>query len=587
MSLITQLSDKLGSAFEAEGLVKSYGRVIVSDRPDLAQFQCNGALAAAKAAKKNPRAVAEAIVARIKDDAGFSKVEIAGPGFINLTVTDGYLGAFLTDGLKDTRCTVPVVASPETIMLDYGGPNVAKPMHVGHLRSSIIGDSIRRILKFAGYNTVGDIHMGDWGTQMGMMISELEILHPDWVYFDPHYAGEYPAESPVTMEDLEEIYPRVSALCKTDEARLELSKKATVDLQNKRRGYYALWKHFVAISLHSMKKNFSALNVHFDLWKGETDVHDLIAPMVADLEKRGYAVKSEGATVVHVKRNDDDKEYPPLILYKSDGGVLYGTTDMATLVERTRDYNPSRVLYIVDKRQSLHFEQVFRAAKLTGIVRDDVELTHLGYGTMNGADGKPFKTRAGGVLKLEDLIAMGQEKALAKIQEVNAANDFSADEKNDIADKVAIAAIKFADLQNFFGADYVFDIDRMTSFEGKTGPYLLYQAVRIKSLLAKAEYRAEQSASVIVTGEADRKLMLTLTELPEIMATAVRNYSPHVICDHAFKLAQQYATFYAVTHILSEEDLQKRESWLAMSAMTLRQLELMLDLIGIEIPARM
>lgn len=306
MSLITQLSDKLGSAFEAEGLEKSYGRVIVSDRPDLAQFQCNGALAAAKAAKKNPCSRLRRLLPVSRMMQAFPRWKLQALVFINLTVTDGYLGAFLTDGLKDTRCAVPVVASPEIIMLDYGGPNVAKPMHVGHLRSSIIGDFIRRILKFAGYNTVGDIHMGDWGTQMGMMISELEILHPDWVYFDPHYAGEYPAELPVTMEDLEEIYPRVSALCKTDEARLELSKRATVYLQNKRRGYYALWKHFVAISLHSMKKNFSALNVHFDLWKGETDVHDLIAPMVADLEKRGYAVKSEGATVVHVKRNDDD-----------------------------------------------------------------------------------------------------------------------------------------------------------------------------------------------------------------------------------------------------------------------------------------
>jgi arginyl-tRNA synthetase len=585
-SLITQLSNILGQVFESEGLDKSFGRVIVSDRPDLAQFQCNGAMAAAKSAKKNPREVAGKIVDQLKSASIFSKVEIAGPGFINLTVTDDFLKKHVEGFVTDSRCGVAPINHNETVMLDYGGPNVAKPMHVGHLRSSIIGDSIRRILKFSGFHTVGDIHMGDWGTQMGMMISELEILHPDWVYFDPHYTGEYPTESPVTMDDLEDIYPRVSALCKTDEVRLELSKKATVDLQNKRRGYYALWKHFVVISMTGMKKNFSALNVHFDLWKGETDVHDLIAPMVEDLRKRGYAVESDGATVVHVKKNDDTKEFPPLILYKRDGGVLYGTTDLATLVERVRDYNPIKILYIVDKRQSLHFEQVFRAATLTGIVRPDVELTHLGYGTMNGADGKPFKTRAGGVLKLEDLIAMGQEKALERLQEANAASDFPESERNDIATKVAIAAIKFADLQNGFASDYVFDIDRMTSFEGKTGPYLLYQAVRIKSLLDKAEYMLNKENSIIIT-DADRTLYLMLSELPEIIENAARNYTPHVICDHAYKLAQAFSSFYGNTHILSEQNETQRQSWLMLSQMILAQLELMLDMVGIEIPNRM
>ena len=587
-SLIIKLSDILAQAFEAEGLDKAFGKVIVSDRPDLAQFQCNGAMAAAKSAKKNPREVAGKIVDQLKSVSVFSKVEIAGPGFINLTLTDDFIIQHMNQIIGDERCGVEPINSGDTIMLDYGGPNVAKPMHVGHLRSSIIGDSIRRIMKFAGYHTVGDIHMGDWGTQMGMMISELEILHPDWVYFDANYSGDYPTESPVTMDDLEDIYPRVSALCKTDEARLELSKKATVDLQNKRRGYYALWKHFVAISLTGMKKNFAALNVHFDLWKGETDVHDLIAPMVDDLRQRGYAVESDGATVVHVKKNDDTKEFPPLILYKRDGGVLYGTTDMATLVERARDYNPIKILYIVDKRQSLHFEQVFRAATLTGIVRPDVELTHLGYGTMNGADGKPFKTRAGGVLKLEDLISMGKEKAIERLKEANAATDFPESERNDIAMKVAIAAIKFADLQNGFASDYVFDIDRMTSFEGKTGPYLLYQAVRIKSLLEKADFQQNSHDTTrIIVSDLDRQLFLLLAELPEIIENAARNYTPHVICDHAYKLAQAFSSFYGNTHILSEENAVQKQSWLVLSAMVLAQLEILLDMVGIEIPNRM
>lgn len=583
-SLVTQLSDILGQAFAAEGLDTSFGRVIFSDRPDLAQFQCNGAMAAAKAAKKNPREVATKIVEILKGNNIFSKIDIAGPGFINLTLTDVALKTYISGLVDHPRCGVDPTAQGETIVLDYGGPNVAKPMHVGHLRSSIIGDSIRRILKFTGYNAIGDIHMGDWGTQMGMMISELEILHPEWVYFDPTYTGDYPAESPVTMDDLEEIYPRVSALCKTDEARLEQSRKATVDLQNKRRGYYALWKHFVTISLASMKRNFTALNVHFDLWKGETDVHDLIAPMVDDLKSKGYAVESEGAIVVHVKKNDDTKEFPPLILYKRDGGVMYGTTDLATILERVRDYDPVKILYIVDKRQALHFEQVFRGAKLTKIARDDVELTHLGYGTMNGTDGKPFKTRSGGVLKLEDLISMGKDKAIERLDAAKVGDTFSADEKADIAMKVAIAAIKFADLQNNFSADYVFDLDRMTSFEGKTGPYLLYQAVRIKSLLEKAGYKA---GGDILLSDQDRALYLMITELPEVIDTAVRNYTPHVVCDHAYKLAQAFSSFYGNTHILSEENAAQKQSWLTLSAMVLAQLELSLDLVGIEIPARM
>jgi len=586
MTLLQKLSTIVGQAFVDEGLDVSFGSVRFSDRPDLAQFQCNGAMAAAKAAKQNPRAVAEKILARLKDNPDFAKIDIAGPGFINLTLTDKELGSYISSIVGDKRCGVEKIGSGETIMLDYGGPNVAKPMHVGHLRSSIIGDSIRRILSFSGYKTVGDIHMGDWGTQMGMMISELEILHPDWVYFDKNYSGDYPSDPPVTMEDLEEIYPRVSALCKTDEVRLELSRKATVDLQNKRRGYYALWKHFVAISLQSMKRNFSALNVHFDLWKGETDVHDLIAPMVEDLKKRGYAVQDDGATVVHVKRNDDTKEFPPLILYKRDGGVLYGTTDMATIVERVRDYNPTRILYIVDKRQSLHFDQVFRAAKLTGIASNALELTHLGYGTMNGPDGKPFKTRAGGVLKLEDLISMGCDKALERLKEADVASNLSDEEKDDIAMKVAIAAIKFADLQNSFSSDYVFDLDRMTSFEGKTGPYLLYQSVRIKSLLEKAAYKLEKGISLTPT-DSDRALLLTLAELPQVIEIAARNYTPHILCDHAYKLAQSYSSFYGTTHILSEKDENKKQGWLTLSAMVLSQLELLLDMIGIGIPERM
>lgn len=583
-SLVTQLSDILGQIFESEGLDKSFGRVIVSDRPDLAQFQCNGAMAAAKAAKKNPRAVAEVVVGKLKDNALFSKVEIAGPGFINLTLTDDALTKYVTGLINDPRCGAAPTMHGENVVLDYGGPNVAKAMHVGHLRAAIIGDSMRRILKFSGYNTIGDIHMGDWGTMMGMVISEIEIMHPDWVYFDKDFTGDYPAESPVTIEDLAVIYPKASGDSKATPERMVLSHAATVELQNKRRGYYALWQHMLRVSLDSMKENFTALNVLFDIWKGESDVHDLIAPMVADLKVKGYAVDSDGAVVVHVKKDDDNKEFPPLILYKRDGGVMYGTTDLATLVDRVAEYNPIKMVYVVDQRQSLHFEQVFRAAKLTKIVTDATELIHAGFGTMNGTDGKPFKTRDGGVLRLEDLIQMGKNAAIKRLEEAHVGDNFSADEKNDIAMKVGVAAIKFADLQNNRMADYVFDLDRMTSFEGKTGPYLLYQAVRIKSLLDKAGYKAGGN---IIISDVDRPLYLMLSELSEVIENAARNYTPHVICDHAYKLAQAFSSFYGNTHILSEENVAQKQSWLTLSAMVLAQLELMLDLIGVNIPNRM
>ena len=622
-SLITLLSNILGQAFESEGLDKSFGRVIVSDRPDLAQFQCNGAMVAAKAAKKNPRAVAEDIVAKLKaltptlslkGEGDFSKIEIAGPGFINLTLTDDALKNYVTTIVNDKRCGAEPISHGDNVVLDYGGPNVAKAMHVGHLRSSIIGDSIRRILKFAGYNTIGDIHMGDWGTMMGMVISELELQHPDWIYFDKNYAGDYPPKSPVTIEDLAIIYPKASGDSKATPERMALSHVATVELQNKRRGYYALWQHMLRVSIESMKANFTALNVQFDIWKGESDVHDLIAPMVDDLKTKGYAVESDGAIVVHVKKNDDNKEFPPLILYKRDGGVMYGTTDLTTLVDRMKTYNPTKILYIVDQRQNLHFNQVFRAGYITKIVPESVELNHLGYGTMNGTDGKPFKTRDGGVLRLEDLIADGREKALQKMNELHAEDKFSEAEKQDIAMKVAIAAIKFADLQNNRIADYVFDLDRMTSFEGKTGPYLLYQAVRIKSLLEKAVFshphphpnlppsrgKEQESKSSPLRGEdlgggehqiiitdSDRALYLMLTELPEIIENAARNYTPHVLCDHAYKLAQAFSSFYGNTYILSEKNEAQRQSWLTLSAMVLAQLELLLDLVGIKVPERM
>jgi len=527
-SLAQKLSDIVGQAFEGQDLHVELGVVRVSDRPDLCQFQCNGAMAAAKIAKKNPREVAQGIVDALSGQAEFTNIEIAGPGFINLDVSDAFIAEHLAE--LDVRGGVAKSGAGKTAVLDYGGPNVAKPMHVGHLRSSIIGDALRRMLAFAGYDAIGDVHMGDWGTPMGMILSELEIR------------GH---EGNVTMDELAEIYPKAAADCKADEARMDKARAATKALQDGDEAYTRTWRQFIDVSIDGMKANFDALGVHFDEWKGEADAHPFIAPMVEGFKTKGVAFQDDGALVVDVE-----------------------------------------IVYVVDQRQSLHFEQVFRAARLGGLVESDKpELTFAGFGTMNGTDGKPFKTRAGGVMRLEDLIAQAVDKAQARLDEANLADDIDDNERADIADKVGLAAIKFADLQNQRQSDYVFDLDRMTSFEGKTGPYLLYQAVRIQSLLKKAgDHDVDAELHI---GEADRTLALLLAEFPDHFENALKNYTPHVLCDYAYKLAQAFSSFYGNCHILSEEDKVLRSSRLALCAMTHRQLVLVLDLLGIKIPARM
>lgn len=581
-SLIQKLSAIAGAAFTAENLDASYGRVTFSDRPDLAQFQCNGALAAAKAAKQNPRGVAEKILAHLQANEIFAKLEIAGPGFINITLKDEVLSEQVTAIANDARSGAPLLADGETIVLDYGGPNIAKAMHVAHLRSGIIGDTLRRILSFAGYKTLGDVHMGDWGTHLGMLFND--YIKNGLTDFVLNTDLENSDDVQKLFLDMGERYPKASSAAKEDEGLKAEAQAATLKMQNGESPYIEMWRKVREVSVLAMRKNYRALNVEFDLWKGEADVNPLIAPMVADLKAKGFAVEDAGAVVIPVKTNDDAKEYPPLILYKRDGAVMYGTTDLATLLERMELYKPVKVLYIVDQRQHLHFEQLFRAAKLSGIVPNTVELTHAGFGTMNGTDGKPFKTRAGGVMKLEDLIEMGISKAHERLKEAGLDKDILADELNDIAHKVAIAAIKFADLQNNRIADYVFDLDKLTRFEGKTGPYLLYQAVRIKSLLSKA---GAFKADGILVDETTRELVLTLAALPQSLENAVRNYTPHVLCDHAYQLAQAFSAFYNKVHILSESDEVKRASLLALCQTVYRQLELTLRLLGIDIPARM
>ncbi|MCI5059777.1 MAG: arginine--tRNA ligase [Alphaproteobacteria bacterium] len=589
-SLLQNLSGVVGEAFTAQNLPAELGAVRVSDRPDLAQFQCNGAMAAAKIAKKNPRDIAGSLCEALSQNDIFEKVEIAGPGFINLDITDEYLRNYLQRISQDKRLGISK-SGEGTIILDYGGPNPAKAMHVGHLRSTIIGDALKRILKFSGYGALGDVHLNDLGLPMGQIISEFEIRYPDWVYFDRNHTGTYPKSPPFTYAELEKIYPEASQACKNDPVRLEQAKKATVELQDRTHpGYLAIWEQFMILSRADMKRNFDSLDVNFELWRGEADIYDLIAPMADELKERGIAVESDGALVIPVDEEGDNKDMPPLMFYKSDGAVTYGTTDLATIYDRVNVYGDmlERIIYVVDKRQSLHFEQVFRSSRCAGYVQKKPDLVHIGYGTLDGPDGKPFKTRDGGVMRLDQLVSMSIDKAHKRIEEAHFIQNFDEREREEIARKVSIAAIKFSDLSNQPHMNYIFDLDQMTSFEGKTGPYLLYQAVRIKSLLAKAKDQGIDTNGEITALEGvDRPLALLLTEFPEMFDLALSNYSPHYLCEYAHKLAQGFSSFYGNCHILSEENENLRVSRLKLCDMVYRHLEVILDFLGITIPKRM
>lgn len=588
MSSITGLLTELvGGAFEAEGLPRNLGQVQVSDRPDLAQFQCNGALAAAKIAKAAPRQVAEKIAARLTNDERLSEVTLAGPGFINLNISDDYLQEIVNQVAGNARFGVET-AEPLTYMLDFGGPNVAKPMHVGHLRSSIIGDALQRLVAFVGHTTISDVHFGDWGLQMGQLITEVKRRQPDLPYFDENFTGEYPLEPPVTLDELEEIYPIASAASKSDPARAEEARDATAELQSGRPGYVALWKHFMKVSMASVKREIRSLGVHFDLWKGESDVNDLVPDMVAKMKASAIAEESDGAHVIRVKKNDDKAEMPPLILLKSDGSYTYGTTDLATIVDRIATYDPDVILYLTDQRQGVHFEQVFRSAHKAGIA-GKASFEHIVFGTINGKDGKPFKTREGGVMKLHDLILSANEKALQRLKEAGIGEDYSDKERAKVASQVAIAAIKFADLSNYRRSDYIFDLDRFMTFEGKTGPYLQYAAVRIKSILRRAGEAGEmaKTAEILIRSEAERNLVLQIEALSNAVEAAFDRRAPNVLADYVYNLAQSFSRFYTDHHILSEEDSDLKASRLHLSIVTLAVIEKVLDLLGIEVPDRM
>ncbi|MFJ6023194.1 arginine--tRNA ligase [Brevundimonas sp. NPDC092305] len=597
--LRTELGEAAAAAFAAEGVDPSLARVTASDRPDLADFQSNGALAAAKALKANPRELAGKVAARLEGDPRLSSVEIAGPGFINLKVSDAALAKRAAEVAEDAdHAGAAVVADPRKVVIDYAGPNVAKPMHVGHLRSSIIGESLKRLYRFRGDQVWGDAHFGDWGFQMGLLIVALA----DEGTADAFMAdgdGPFPTESPVTLEDLERLYPTAAARAKEDPAFRDRARKATAELQAGRAGFRALWAHFVTVSRGALQREFGALGVTFDLWNGESDADPLIPGMVEELREKGLLVEDDGAQVIHVARPGETRKKklpngsvieapspPPLLVVSSEGSAMYGTTDLATIKQRRRDQDFDLVLYVVDERQAEHFEQVFRGAYLAGYAAEG-QLDHLGFGTMNGPDGKPFKTRAGGVLKLHDLITQATDKARERLHEAKLGEDLSPEQFEDIAQKVAVAALKFADLSNSRTTSYIFDLDRFMSFEGKTGPYLLYQAVRIKSLLRRAAEQGVTPGPILIAEPAERDLALTLDAFSQAVTEAYDKKMPHVVAEHAYRLAQSFSKFYAACPVLVAPDEATKGSRLALSKAALDQLETALTLLGIDTPERM
>ena len=592
-TLIDLITEQVTNAFTGQGYDAKYGKVTLSNRPDLCEYQCNGAMAAAKEYKCAPFIISDKIAQALAEKELFESVESVKPGFINMKVSPAYLAKYVSDMKADEgRFGCDKAAHPKTIIVDYGGANVAKPLHVGHLRSAVIGESIKRIGKFMGHHMIGDVHLGDWGLQMGLIIVELKERKPDLVYYDESYTGEYPKEAPFTISELEDIYPTASKKSKEDEAFREAAMEATSQLQAGRRGYRALLAHILDVSVTDLKKNYDILNVSFELWKGESDAQPYIPDMVQMMKDKGFAYMSEGALVVDVKEDTDTKEIPPCIILKSDGASLYSTTDLATIVMRMQDYNPDAIIYLTDQRQSMHFVQVFRCARKTGLVGPDVELTHIGFGTMNGKDGKPFKTRDGGVMRLEYLLDEINEEMLKKITENQKEKenlDISEEEAKQTAKTVALAAVKYGDLSNQASKDYCFDIERFTSFEGNTGPYILYTIVRIKSILKK--YTAKNSlpdAPILGAHSASEKnLMLVLSRFNAMMENAYEEKAPHKICAYIYELANAFNGFYHETKILSEEDLKVQASYIGLLVLTKNILETCIDVLGFSAPDRM
>ena len=592
--ILDLMEQKLKAAFTACGYEDKFAKVVLSNRPDLCEYQCNGAMAAAKAYKTKPIDIANAVVEKLtaeREQPMFGEAVAVMPGFINLKLSEEFLADYMKGMAEADKLGLEEPEKKETIIVDYGGANVAKPLHVGHLRSAIIGESIKRMGRFMGYEMIGDVHLGDWGLQMGLIIEELRDRKPELVYFDESYTGEYPTEAPFTISELEEIYPAASAKSKVDEAFKERAHQATLKLQKGYKPFRAIWDHILAVSVADLKKNYSNLNVDFDLWKGESDAEPYIDDMVQMLIDKGLAYESQGALVVDVAKESDTKEIPPCLIRKSDGASLYATSDLATIVEREQDFKPDRYIYVVDKRQAMHFEQVFRVSRKAEIVKPDTKMIFLGFGTMNGKDGKPFKTREGGVMRLEKLIADIDEAVFNRIMENRTVSE---EEARETAKVVGLAALKYGDLSNQASKDYVFDMDRFISFEGNTGPYILYTIVRIKSILGKykenggsvSELAAEKKI-LPAAGASEKALMLQLAKYSEVLENSFAETAPHKICQYVYETANAFNSFYHDTKILSEEDEARKDSYIGLITLTKRVLETCIGLLGIEAPERM
>lgn len=585
--LLELITEEFEKAFEKNEYDKKLGKVVVSNRPDLCQYQCNGAMAGAKLYHKAPIMIANQVVESLQDNEMFESVEAVMLGFINIKLNSEFVAKYLND-MKEADKYGCENKAPETIVIDYGGANVAKPLHVGHLRSAVIGESVKRIERFMGNKVISDVHLGDWGLQMGLIITELECRKPDLVYFDESYTGEYPEEAPFTISELEEIYPCASAKSKVDEEFKEKAHQATLKLQSGYAPYTAIWKHIMKVSVEDLKKNYGNLNVDFDLWKGESDAQPYIPGLIQDLIDKKLAYESQGALVVDISKEDDTKELPPCIVRKSDGAALYATSDLATIIQREQDYKPNHYIYVADKRQELHFTQVFRVSKKANIVDENTKMEFLGFGTMNGKDGKPFKTRDGGVMRLESLIAQINKAVYDKIMENRTVSE---EEANNTAKIVGLAALKYGDLSNQASKDYIFDIDRFASFEGNTGPYILYTIVRIKSILEK--YKAESGNAdvnlpVINTDNGSQmQLMLEVAKFNEIIENAAEELAPHKICSYVYDLSNAFNRFYHETKILAEEDQTKKAGYIALINLTINVLEQCIDLLGFSAPDRM
>ena len=582
--LVDLISEQVAQAFEAAGFDRVYGKTTVSNRPDLCEFQCNGSLQAAKQYKTAPIQIAQAVVEQLQSSEMFTSVEACMPGFINLKLSNAYLSGYLCRMQQAEQFGLQTEAQPKTIVIDYGGPNVAKPLHVGHLRSAIIGESIKRVFRYFGNNVIGDIHLGDWGLQMGLIIAELQHRQPELPYFDPDFSGDYPAEAPFTISELEEIYPTASGKSKEDEAFAKKAHDWTRRLQEHEPGCMALWHHIMRISKADLKKNYNNLEVSFDKWFGESDAQRYIAPMIENVKQQGLTVESEGALVIPVEEETDKKPVPPCILVKSDGATLYATTDLATLVQREADFNPDLVLYVVDKRQQLHFEQVFRAARKSGIVKPDTGLRFLGFGTMNGKDGKPFKTREGGVMRLDRLISETTDYIYQKICDNQTVET---EQMQRTAQMIAIAALKYGDLINQPSKDYIFDLDRFSAFEGNTGPYLLYTIVRLKSILGKYNQPWQELSIQEPDSEAAKNLMLSIARFSDNLQAAYSELAPNLICAYAYELAGYVNSFYHGTRILAEPDADKQAGYIALVALAKSVLETCIDMLGFQAPDKM